>query len=271
MNGRRLGGAGFLRSTVSPKLVEVERVYGSAGRRPRLRVVGARCAATQVSMKATCPRSCPLYGAGCYAAYGFLAKAAGAFNDGAASLTAHQVIQQEVGLLASMFPRGVPQDGPAGAGRALRLHVSGDTCCARHTRLIAHAIANLKERGLGPAWCYSHRWRSVPRGAWGDNIEILASVESEEQVREAHGRGYRSALVVSRFEQQTRYRLKGAGAGWFGIPCPYQTQRVPCMKCGLCFRPSRSKTTILFEAHGSGRPKAIRAIKRAQRLPIVVS
>ena len=208
--------------------------------------LGDRVAATYAHVESTCPRTCPLKLAGCYAK------------------------QNRVGMHQSRLapPRPLPRAGIQAArveaegirklprdGRPLRIHVSGDCRSTTAARIVSGAVADWQAVGGGPAWTYTHAWRTVPAEAWRP-VSVLASYENPVDLPRAHSRGYATALVVSSFKQGREDCVK---VGMKGIACPAQMRDdMTCEKCQLCQLGRtlhKLKRVILFEAHGSGARK----------------
>lgn len=213
---------------------------------------------TYVSIQSTCPSSCPFKGNGCYAEHGMKAMMK-RLNHAARNMTPLAVTQAEAAALGTIWPRGVPQDGETG-GRDLRLHVGGEVSCQDGARALGDAVASLKSRGLGDAWTYTHRWRSIDRSSWGP-IRVLASCETEQDVSDALRRGYAPAMTIPVFPDRRAQRIGGARM----IPCPAEASpRSPtCSQCRLCMDgelPSRQRG-VLFAIHGLGSTTAKRRLK----------
>jgi hypothetical protein len=207
-------------------------------------------------MAATCPPTCPWLSTpgaagACYVSSGFQRFAATKLDEEAASLDPAEVIRTEARLIAKSFRGGpVPQDGPEGGGRALRIHVAGDVEGATGAESLAAAAENWMQRGGQRPWSYTHRWADVKRTKWGP-VSVLASVEDPTDMRAAARQGYAPALVVEQFPSDTAFAVKG----WKVVPCPFETRGISCVECKLCWRGDdllASKTAIGFQAHGQG-------------------
>jgi hypothetical protein len=216
-----------------------------------------KIAATHVGTDRTC-HSCPLKEAGCYYRTGFRTRPLDArMNEAArvqkASLT--RIARAEARAIDGLLTSGRVQDRP------LRIHVGGDTPTAEGARIIAAAARRFSERVKGPAYTYTHSWRTVPRSAW-KGVSVLASIESTADGRRAIRRGYAPAVVVERFEGPKAFERDGIK--W--IPCPAQTRDdVSCDSCRLCMDADALRDRgagIAFAAHGTA-TKAAKAIVRA--------
>jgi hypothetical protein len=163
-----------------------------------------------------------------------------------------EAARQEASAIRNAFCGG-PIDG-----RPIRMHVSGDAKNAKAARILAEAIADWTTRGGGPAWTYTHAWRSIPREAWGP-ISVLASIEHVTDAVHARERGYVPALVVPELPPDGK-AFELFGVRW--IPCPAQTRNdVACTDCRLCFDDAslfERRAGIAFAAHGWG----ARGVKR---------
>ncbi len=214
--------------------------YDGPGKRTHRPVpVGPYCAATYASIEATCPRSCRFKQAGCYVRAGFTRGASDLLDEGGRGMDPERVADAEVKLLDTAFGaeggRGarVPQDGARG-GRDLRLHIGGDVPSTAGAQRLACAARRWRERGGGAVWTYTHRWREIPRAAFGD-ISALASVETPDDARRADLRGYVPVIVVPAFPSERVFEMEGLRLKV--IPCPAETrgtESVTCVTCRLC-------------------------------------
>lgn len=237
---------------LAPQRVE----YAKDGR-TRFVPIGPMVASTYASISATCPRSCPFKNCGCYAQAGANHLTMGRLDRAGRALSGLVVTRAEAAALKALWQRGVPQDGRAG-GRDLRLHVGGESSCTRGTRALADAVETLRGRGLGQAWSFTHRWKTIPRDAWGP-IHVLASVQTSAEVVAAARRGYAPALTVSRFRGPEPIRVGGVRI----IPCPYEAspKKPTCSQCRLCLRDLRSTGEgIMFSVHGADAAQARRSL-----------
>jgi hypothetical protein len=249
-------GVRFDEKTRNGKLAPVGWTPDRGGVRPRPEALGPFCATTSVSMEATCPATCPWKSSpgrpgACYVESGFQKFRAAQLDDEAAQLSPLDVIKAEARLIRESFGGGpVPQDGPGGAGRGLRLHVAGDVDGVAGTKELAKAAAEWMARGGSRPWSYSHRFREVHRRHWGP-IAVLASIENPADLRVVAKQGYAPALVVDSFESEQPFEING----WKFIPCPFEAHRTKpsCTDCRLCWDEERlrsSRTGIAFAVHG---------------------
>jgi hypothetical protein len=201
--------------------------------------------ATYVSIKVSCPKSCPLMGEGCYAQLSFVGITTHRLDEEAAGFSPLQAARAEAKAIDNSYKGGyVPER------RDLRLHVAGDSRTIQGTRLINKAVGNWKARGGGDVWSYTHAWQHVTRQEW-NNVSILASVSSVGEVLAAREKGYAPAIVVGEHISEKAYKLEGSDTKW--IPCPAQTREVGCSDCRLCFNADRlykDNMGIAFAAHG---------------------
>lgn len=216
--------------------------------------------ATYASIQATCPKTCPFMGEGCYAQMGMTAYHTRRLDVEAQGMSALAIAKAEAKAIDQSYKGGkVPE------GRDLRIHVAGDARSATATRIIAKAIDRWKARGGGRAWSYTHAHDKVPRTAWGQ-VSTLASVESVSQVKAARQQGYAPAIVVSEFESDKAFKLPNCDTTW--IPCPAQTKpggkEIGCTDCHLCMKADwlfETNRGIAFAAHGVGQKKIKRHLE----------
>jgi hypothetical protein len=194
--------------------------------------------------QASCPRSCPWFGKGCYAEHGLVGLQTRRLNRSALR-GALDIAQAEARAI----------DGLTG-DRLLRLHVVGDAKTEAAARELGAAARRYTSRGNAPrrgkkVWTYTHAWQAVPRESWGAAVSVLASVETVREARKAMAAGYAAAVVVAVFEREGAYPIDGTTV----VPCPNQTRGVTCRDCGLCRDDDRLRKAglvIAFQAHGSG-------------------
>jgi hypothetical protein len=201
--------------------------------------------ATYVSIKASCPKDCPLMGEGCYAQLSYVGITTHRLDEEAAGFSPLQAARAEAKAIDNSYKGG---DVPT--GRDLRLHVAGDSRTVTGTRIINKAVKRWKQRGGGAVWSYTHAWKNVLRQEW-DQVSILASVTTVDEVAHARQLGYAPAIVVPDFPSEKAYQLPGSDTKW--IPCPAQTREVGCSDCRLCFNADRlydNNMGIAFSAHG---------------------
>jgi hypothetical protein len=249
-------------------------VGSTPGRERSHRVaMGPFVAATTVSIRTTCPDSCPFKGSaglqhGCYSVGGFTQIKGRKLDDGSRHLTADDVIAEEARLIGRAFSgRQIPQDGARG-GRDLRLHVGGDVGTGAGTRLLAAAADHWRARGGGQVWTFTHRWREVPRAAWGNSISVLASVEAVADFEAARAQGYAVAIVLETLPADGKAFVL-PGSNQKVIPCPAETRGVTCVECRLCLNDGRivGKAAIAFGIHGKQKEKAREALRLVNSPP----
>jgi hypothetical protein len=202
--------------------------------------------ATYVSIKASCPKDCPLMGEGCYAQLSYVGITTHRLDDEAAGFSPLKAARAEAKVIDESYKGG---DVPT--GRDLRLHVAGDSRTITGTRILNKAVKRWRQRGGGACWSYTHAWKNVSRQEW-DQVSILASITTVDEVSAARQQGYAPAIVVSEFPSEKAYQLPGSDIKW--IPCPAQTKEgIGCSDCRLCFNADRlfkQNMGIAFSAHG---------------------
>jgi hypothetical protein len=202
------------------------------------------------SSQDSCPVSCPLRGAGCYAEQGKAGITTRRVNQGAAK-TPLAIAREEAAAIDTLT-----------GALDLRVHVVGDCKTPAAARLVAAARASHRRKQGRRAWTYTHAWREVSRKAWlGESI--LASCENADQVRQANARGYAAAIVLEKFASEKAYTTED---GLRIIPCPNQSRGLTCLECGICMNAGalfQRGFTVGFEAHGAGKGKIIARIALA--------
>jgi len=212
--------------------------------------------AVYVSIEGSCPKTCKLRGKGCYAQNGPMSIYVKRLDSEVGNLTALQIARAEAKEIDNSYNGGsVPK------GRGLRLHVSGDCRTFSGARIINAAIGRWKGRGGGTCFSYTHCWDHVMRETW-NNVSMLASVDSIDQIVYVRENGYAPSIVVSEHLSDRVYHLPGSDIKW--IPCPSQTKNVSCADCRLCMRANflfKNNMGIAFAAHGSKKNQIKRQLK----------
>lgn len=201
--------------------------------------------ATYVSIAGSCPSSCELKDAGCYAQTSFVGMQVIRLNKESEGMSALQLARAEAKAIDNSY-----NSGAIPAGRSMRLHVAGDSRTVTGSKIINKAVGRWKERGGEDCWSYTHAWKNVSRDEW-NNVSMLASIKHIDDVKAARKQGYAPAMVVSEFDSPKTFKVKGCDTKW--IPCPAQTKEVGCTDCKLCFNANRlyeGNFGIAFAAHG---------------------
>lgn len=264
-NNQRLGPVSLQRRSHNSKLAEVQHVrFGKAYHtHPKPPFV----ASTYVSIDATCPSTCRFKGSGCYVQSGSAVGPMRRLDKAAEGITGTEVNRLEAELIdkqwSSVYHRNprVPQDGPGGTGRPLRLHVGGDVAGNMGAEYLSFAANRWLRRGGGPVWTFTHRWRKVWRERFGQ-ILALASVETAEEAEHAVDLGYTPAYTTERLDDDRMFRLGDTGVRV--IPCPAQTRGRTCVDCQLCLRRLQKGVAIGFALHGRGKGVAARKLEVIQ-------
>jgi len=226
----------FQADSRDPKITECVLVENPNGK-DRSIPMGFGVSTTYASIKATCDSdACPIYGE-CYPVSSPLKALMRKLDAAAAGMSPDEVAALEAFIIDQQWPDEIPQDGARG-GRDLRLHVSGDVLTENGARLLGAAATRWRKRGGGRVWLYTHSWRRFPASAFGPDITALASVETEQEVKEAVERGYIAFLLMPRTDDEgfehgdSPFLLPEIGH--MAIPCKAQTKGSNCAKCRLC-------------------------------------
>ena len=203
--------------------------------------------------QATCPATCKLRGAGCYAETSFVGITTRRLN---ATAAAGNWTVEEIAELEAAGIRRLHGVLP------LRLHVVGDATTNAAAGILASAAREHTAKHGREVYSYTHAWRDVSAASWR-GVSILASCENAADVRDAQAAGYATALVVESHASTKAYWVDGMKV----IPCPSQTKDVTCADCKLCMRSDMLKATgasIGLAVHGSGAKKAAAALVTIQ-------
>jgi len=209
----------------------------------------------------TCPNDCPFLGSGCYAESGNTAFTTRRINKIAKAWVAIFGKAATIRRIINAYVKRIDALDPV---RDFRHAVVGDCPDRRSASKVGRAMVRYQKRAMRlygavvSAWAFAHGWRTILEKYWyGANV--IASCETTADIRLARSRGYATAIVVDRFKSDRAYQLDGHTI----VPCPAQTQHVPCVKCRLCLdvsRLKRAEITIGFATHGSGAGLADQAL-----------
>lgn len=201
---------------------------------------------TTYAPQASCPQSCPLRDAGCYAEGGLVGIHTRQVNRAARAASKRQTTSAAI---AAAEARAIDK---LSGQRPMRLHVVGDARTTAAARILAAAANRYMAKAGQVVWTYTHAWRTVARRAW-DKISVLASTEQLSDAKLAMRQGYAVAVVVAQHPVDGKAWVDGE-TGLKVIPCPAQTrQAVQCVDCKLCWRDGwlrESGAVIAFESHG---------------------
>lgn len=189
----------------------------------------------------SCPTTCALYGAGCYAEnYG-------------------------VGGSATIFQRAEKGGEPdyvelrlrirkLRKGEVVRLNVSGDYLKDDGTPDLEYIeITNTIPRWVD-VLSYTHAWRLMEPGWFFDHARPNASCDTPADAAEAIAAGWK-AVVVDPDGGIPGTRIAGALA----VSCPAETKGIQCIDCRLCARQNRP-SVVVFQIHGTKKRKAREAV-----------
>lgn len=214
-----------------------------------------RASATYLPFE-SCDDSCPFKGAGCYACD--LRPGIVPADCGRRPV---DIARDEQGAIKdAVSSRRFPK------GRPLRSGVSGDARTSPAAKVRGETASIWRAGGGGSVWAYTHSWRSIPRTAWGQDLSILASVETATDGARALARGYAPALVVDRFPGKA---WEDQGVTWHACPAQLRAD-VTCERCTLCFKGdslAKRGHGVAFEVHGSavGKRQAIRTLTKKSK------
>ena len=189
----------------------------------------------------TCPTSCPLKGAGCYAESGPLAILWRKVSQGEAGLKWADFLEQVETLPRRVLWRhnqagDLPGNGNAIDRPALRQLVK----------------ANGKRKGF--TYTHKHATRSNLAAIRAANKAGFTINLSADNLKEADTLADTGLPVVVVLPSDTRRPVKTPAGRTVAI-CPATISNLTCMNCGLCAMPGR-KAIIGFPAHGASRNKA---------------
>lgn len=188
----------------------------------------------------SCPTTCPLKNAGCYAENGPVGIWTRKVNRADPNATGLDVALAEAEAITNTLSGSLN----------LRLHVVGDCASTEAAATVAKAALSIMRRG-NKVWTYTHASKTVDRAAW-HGVSVLASAETPEEVKEAQDAGWATAVVVPEFKDDKLYEEDGLKI----LPCVNQTHGVKCVDCRLCWNSERLAAkgiTIGFKVHGARR------------------
>lgn len=218
----------------------------------------------KVSVTATsqfsCDPDCPFMGAGCYAEGGPMGYLTRRLNSHDRD---HESSPEEIAAAEAAAIRKLSGRNP------LRLKTVGDCRTNEAVAIVREAVDEYKSKHGSAVWSYTHAWRKVDRAAWGDT-SVLASCETEDDVRKATTAGWGVAVVFNQGEMPKEY------GGLRVIPCLQQTGvAADCYSCTynkaedksapLCSKDDRLKGKALIGLSAHGATKRVRAALAARK------
>lgn len=190
----------------------------------------------------SCPPTCPLRGAGCYA------------EAGRPNIVTSRLNRSEVRDPLAIAIAEAEAIRKLSGRRMLRLHVVGDCYIDEGAKILAQAAKEHTEKCGMPVFTYTHG-HETKRESWGE-ISVLRSCETFGQVKKAHKDGFASAMVVNSHDSDRAVKHEDFTI----IPCPQQTGRVAnCAACKLCAQGDKlhaKKAVIAFAIHGARATRA---------------
>jgi hypothetical protein len=193
--------------------------------------------------RTSCPSTCPMLAAGCYAAGRIegIARRHGApgatWVDRAVADTPHGGVFRHLVVGDLLTPEGDPDEGYLGG--VVRLAVE-------RPDISLHIV-------------YTHGWRDVRLQKWirrlhrDHGIVVNASCSTAEEVEEAAGLGLLPTVVLAGEDDPLiGQRIAGRSV----VVCPAVTHGKTCAECGLCGKGGASRAVVGFPAHGSGKRAA---------------
>jgi hypothetical protein len=191
---------------------------------------------------ASCPSTCPLMAAGCYARgriFGIPSRL-GEEADGSSYAAVRDLA-------------GSPADPP------VRANVCGDMLTAEGApdRPYLSALSHVAASGRA-VFSYTHAWRTLsPQDAPG--VCLNASCDTAADLEAAIAAGWPTVVTDT---GEADGLIGSTVAGRRVVQCPAQVREgITCASCRLCARPRRS-CTVAFVVHGSGRALATRSIRQ---------
>lgn len=194
----------------------------------------------------TCPATCPLRGAGCYARGRLFGHPARLGRESDGEYTEVRALARNLRL-----------------GAMVRANVSGDMLdeAGRPDFPYAAALSHVAtERPDVAVYGYTHAWRSLTPDIT-PGVTLNASCETPEEITTAAAAGWPTVTTATDAADPI---IGSTIAGRRVIVCPAQTRDgVTCSTCRLCARPAR-RSTVAFIVHGSGAAQAARAIRASR-------
>tara|TARA_R100000306_G_C4344741_1_gene127074 strand:- start:131 stop:901 length:771 start_codon:yes stop_codon:yes gene_type:complete len=208
----------------------------------------------------SCPSSCPLLGKGdCYKDQGPVKITTKRLDNNCVKFnhTALELCQIEADQIKFCLSGRYP----------LRVGITGDSPSPECAKITGKAMFDYQARSGQPAFTFTHSHKADKENVtytdwqYGDHpVNILASVESVDQIPLAKKQGYPScAVIVEKFQSNKAYKIGNE----IIIPCPHQTSKgkITCEDCMLCPKVHKLKgKNIGFEAKQEKLKKTIRGI-----------
>ena len=207
-----------------------------------------------ISERGTCPSSCSLYNAGCYAAYGNL----GSHWRGTGTSKNSWIPWQTFLARVRSLPRG----------QLWRHNEAGDLA-GTGTLLDKQKLAELVAANAGrQGFTFTHKTEAknieAIREANLSGFTINLSADTLEEADRLCASESGPVAVILPQDAPTRGLRTPGGRGV--VVCPAQTVGITCLECKLCAKPFR-RGIVGFRSHGTAAALITEIVKR--RLPIV--
>lgn len=201
---------------------------------------------TSTSESSTCPSSCSLKGAGCYAELGPQRMWWNKLDDGETGMEWSEFVEQVKRLpKRQLWRHNVAGDLPRAKGEGERVDAQ---------KLSMLVSANKGKRG----YTYTHynveENLNLILKANAEGFTINLSADSPAIAREYYGKGAPVVSVVPLDFWQGKNLRKIQGVEFVRCPAEY-AETVSCASCGVCAKADR-KSVIGFTVHGSRKHKA---------------
>jgi hypothetical protein len=189
----------------------------------------------------SCPRSCPLFGKGCYAE-----------NRGARGRPSPFGIAEKGTIIDQDYGPLIDALDALGRYSIVRFNVSGDYLLEDGTPDMAYIEATNHAR-RSDVLSYTHAWRTLDPAWFETTTRPNASCDTLVDVAVARDAGWATVLVDPGLDY-------AAESGF--VTCLYDAMDIQCTACRLCSKTER-KGTVVFPVHGSRRRIAAETLKEA--------
>jgi hypothetical protein len=201
--------------------------------------LGKGAMATLRPVGITCPKTCPLLGHGCYAQK---------FHMDIVSKNAPTSAHVFVRYMKDATDRWLVRNAQKPA--LLRFHTSGDVMLndvVDHDYVSALTQwARVYIENAIPVINYTHVWKDVSTRVM--QFFTRASTHSIAEAKQAIAEGWHVTMQIRKGDAM-RIKQELKAEGMTGVHCPWQTNRIPCKRCGLCKVQGKIETIVLMEKH----------------------
>jgi len=191
----------------------------------------------------SCPVTCPLMGAGCYAE-----------NNGPRGRPTLFATAERGTIVGTDYGPLVEALDSLSQWSIVRFNVAGDYLLEDGSPDMAYIEAT--NHAKGDVLSYTHAWRTLDPAWFTDKARPNASCDTPQGVFDAKAAGWATVIV----DPDGSYGQGTSIGASRCVTCPYEVNKRQCIDCRLCARGNRP-SVVVFPVHGQRRMLAATALQ----------